>query len=115
MQFRHNVMFSRFIGHREGRRVPGRLPQDELWCNLGPVLDLSTGGMRLLCTKRHTGPLRAELKGADMSMRLEGRVAWTRRLGFRRHELGLAFLNVDDTGREILSRIAQSHRARRAI
>ena len=39
----------------------------------------------------------------------------TRRLGFRRYEIGLTFLDVDEQSAEILARISADHRARQAV
>ena len=48
-------------------------------------------------------------------MNLYGQVVWTKHLGFRRHEIGVQFLNIDDDTAKILSRISAIHRMRRAI
>ncbi|MHC4220752.1 MAG: PilZ domain-containing protein [Planctomycetota bacterium] len=113
MQFNPHLGLSRFIGRREGRRIPGRLPQELLLCNLGPVLDLSAGGMRVLSTRPQAGSLDVALQGADLSLTLRAKVAWVHRLGFRRHEIGLTFLEVDEDTAQLLSRISNNHRARR--
>ncbi len=55
MQFNPTIRLSRFLGSRDGRRIPGRLPQEQLVSDLGPVLDLSAGGMRVLCTRPRLG------------------------------------------------------------
>ena len=115
MEFNPHLGLSRFIGRREGRRVPGRLPQELLYCNLGPVLDLSAGGMRVLSTKSRAGNLDVELQGADVSLTVGAKVAWAHRLGFRRHEIGLSFVDVDEDVFQILSRISSQHRARAAV
>ncbi len=115
MQFYPTMRLSRFIGRRDGRRIPGRVPQEMLVCDLGPVLDLSPGGMRVLCTRRHEGKIGTTLWGGDLKLALGARVAWSRRLGFRRHEIGLTFLGVDEGVADLLSRISADHRARRLI
>lgn len=115
MQFNPHMTLSRFIGRRDGRRVPGRVPLDTLYCELGPVIDLSTGGMRVLSTKPCKSEVRVHLHGDDVDVKLRARVAWTRRHGFRRHEIGLTFINVDDDLSKILHRMATDHRARHAV
>jgi hypothetical protein len=115
MQFNPHLGLTRFIGRRDGRRVPGRLPQELLMCGLGPVLDLSAGGMRVLSTRPHAGAFDVRIQGADVSLTVRVKVAWARRLGFRRHELGLSFVDVDEDTVKILSRISASHRARAAV
>ena len=115
MQFNPTMRLSRFLGSREGRRIPGRLPQEQLVSSLGPVLDLSAGGMRVLSTRPLLGMRDVGLRGGDVSVKLSTKVAWSRRLGFRRHEIGLTFLDVDQELVTVLSRISSDHRARSAI
>ena len=97
------------------RRTPGRVPQEALMCDLGPVLDLSSAGMRILCKRPLKSLVKAKVWAFDFSMTIDARVAWSNRLGFRRHEIGLEFLNVDESASKILGRISASHRMRRAI
>jgi hypothetical protein len=115
MQFNPHLGLTRFIGRREGRRVPGRTPQEMLYCTLGPVLDMSAGGMRVLSTKPWSGSFDVELKGSDVALTVRVKVAWVHRLGFRRHEIGLSFVDVDDEVSTILSRISAAHRLRAAV
>jgi len=115
MQFNPTMRLSRFLGSRDGRRIPGRLPQEQLVSDLGPVLDLSAGGMRVLCTRPRLGMMDVGLRGSDFSVKLSTKVAWCRRLGFRRHEIGLTFIDVGEDLATMLSRISSDHRARSAI
>ncbi len=97
------------------RRTPARLQQEDLVSDLGPILDLSIGGMRVLCKRRREGSLKVRLWAFQFYMNLDGQVVWTKHLGFRRHEIGVQFLNIDDDTAKILSRISAIHRMRRAI
>lgn len=97
------------------RRSPGRVPQEALICDLGPVLDLSSGGMRILSKRPLKDLVKAKVWAFDFCMTLDTRVAWSNRLGFRRHEIGLEFINVDEPVSKILGRISALHRMRRAI
>ena len=116
MQFNTQLGLSRFIGRRDGRRIPGRVAQELLVSDLGPVLDLSAGGMRILSTRPpNRSQLDVRLKGPDSSLRVRAKVAWCRRLGFRRHEIGMTFVELDDSASAILNRISQAHRARSAV
>ena len=115
MQFNQSLFLSRFIGQRDGRRIPGRVAQEMLLCDIGPVLDLSPGGMRVLATRSRFGKFDVSLRGSDIGLTLRCNVAWSRRLGFRRHEIGLAFISVDESVAGILARIAANHRARQVI
>ena len=80
--------------------------------SLGPVLDLSAGGMRVLSRKPRSRDIDVKLVGADVSLTVRAQVAWSQRLGFRRHEVGLTFLDVDEATALLLSRISNVHRAR---
>jgi hypothetical protein len=117
MQFNPTVGVTRLTGPREGRRAPGRLTQEQLACSLGPVLDLSTGGMRVLATRPPPAEdaLIVRLLGGTVCLDLPCRVAWSRRLGFRRHEVGLSFTDLDGEVVRLLSRISLDHRARLAV
>ncbi|MCH8151795.1 MAG: PilZ domain-containing protein [Planctomycetes bacterium] len=115
MQFNPQTSLTRFIGRREGRRVPGRLPQESLQCDLGPVLDMSSGGMRVLCTRPYEGEVQIHVEGYDVVLTIQARVAWIQKLGFRRFEIGLAFLDIDEDVAQMLTRISTIHRERRAI
>ncbi|MCZ6494399.1 MAG: PilZ domain-containing protein [Planctomycetota bacterium] len=115
MQFNPQTSLTRFIGRREGRRVPGRLPQESLQSDLGPVLDMSSGGMRVLGTRPYQGEFRIEVQGYDVVLALQARVAWVQKLGFRRFEIGFAFLDIDEDVALMLTRISTIHRERRAI
>src|SRR5262245_19487678 len=117
MQFHPTMALSRLMGTREGRRAPGRVSQEQLGSSLGPVLDLSTGGMRVLAIRPPPPEesLVVRLLSGTVCLDLTCRVAWSRRLGFRRFEVGLSFADVDSEVARILSRISMDHRARLAI
>lgn len=115
MQFNPQTSLTRFIGRREGRRVPGRLSQESLQSDLGPVLDMSSGGMRVLCRRPYQGEFRIEVVGYNVVLTIQARVAWVQKLGFRRFEIGFAFLDIDEDVAQMLIRISTIHRERRAI
>jgi len=115
MRFDPMTTMMRVIGRRDGRRLAGRLLQDGLDCNLGPVLDLSAGGLRVLSKRPREGELTVHLDGFDLTLKLQAKVVWTTRHGFRRHEVGLELLHVDEEMAQILSRISRQHRMQRAI
>jgi PilZ domain-containing protein len=117
MRFNPTVGLTRLLGSREGRRAPGRLPQEQLASSLGPVIDLSTGGMRVLA-KRPPPPtqtLTVRVVSGAVCLDLTCQVAWSRRLGFRRHEVGLTFVDVYEDLALMLSRISLDHRAKHAV
>ena len=82
----------------DNRRAQGRLPQELLRSNLGPVLDLSMGGMRVRCTRARKGDVDVELMELEEPVKLRAEVMWTRRQGLRRYEVGLKFLDVPPEG-----------------
>jgi hypothetical protein len=71
--------------------------------------------MRVLSTRPRAGTLEIRVVGADVSLTLRAKVVWAQRLGFRRHEIGLSFIDVDEDAAQILSRISTMHRARSAV
>jgi signal transduction histidine kinase len=99
----------------DDRRLHGRLPQELLRCNLGVVLDLSMGGMRIRCTKAPKGRLDVEIDDVEGPVRLQAEVMWSRRLGFRRYEVGLYFPHVPPDVARQLTRVSLNHRLRRLM
>ncbi|MCZ6611321.1 MAG: PilZ domain-containing protein, partial [Planctomycetota bacterium] len=79
---------------RTERRKSGRLNQETVACNLGSVINLSAGGMGLLSRRRLNGTLSIELWDTRRGLRLRGKVAWFRRIGFLKHEFCVKFLNI---------------------
>ncbi len=82
---------------------------------IGPVLDLSQGGMRVLSTRRREGTLNVRIFSYDVTVAVRAKVAWSQRLGFRRHELGISFLEVDEQLASVLKRISTAHRECRSL
>jgi hypothetical protein len=97
------------------RRAAGRVLQQGVACNLGIVIDMSAGGMRVLCTRGHHGQMLIRLQSDCDVMSLLVETAWSHRAGFRRHMVGLRFLDVDAETARRLAAIALSHRLREAI
>ncbi|HWB20611.1 MAG TPA: PilZ domain-containing protein [Phycisphaerales bacterium] len=97
------------------RRKRGRVDLELLMCDLGLVLDLSAGGMRVEGKKPRTPTVIVQLQAENAQLTLRARVAWTKRLGFFRHEIGLEFVDVDTETNRILTEIAMKYRNRRAI
>ncbi len=79
---------------RTERRKSGRLKGETVACNLGSVINLSAGGLRLLSRRRLNGILSVELWDTHRGLRLRGKVIWCRRIGFRKHEVGVGLLNI---------------------
>ena len=99
----------------DDRRAHGRLPQELLQCNLGSVLDLSMSGIRVRCTRPPKGIVDVELMDLEDPVNLKAQVMWIRRLGFRKFEVGLNFLDVPPDVARQLTRVSLNHRLRRLL
>ena len=97
------------------RRAHGRLPQELLQSNLGPVLDLSMGGMRVLSRKTAKGTVDVELLDLESPVTVRAEIMWTRRLAFRKYEIGLSFPYVPPDIAKQLTRVSLNHRLRRLL
>ncbi len=93
------------------RRKWGRVKGTRLNCNLGMVMDLSGGGMRVRSTRRLHGKQQVDLSSHARRVRVDAEVVWARRLGFRRYELGLQFRDIDDVTAKELTGFASYLRA----
>lgn len=97
------------------RRLHGRLPQELLQSSLGPVLDLSMGGMRVQCAKAPKGWVDVELLDLEGHVTVRAEVMWVRKLGFRKYEVGLNFPHVPADVAKQLTRVSLNHRLRRLL
>ena len=98
----------------DDRRNAGRVSvSSTVRCSLGDILDLSATGLRLLSHRSLCGEVRFALLAPGLGVQLTGEVVWSRREGFRRHVVGVRFLDVDAHAAAILTRIASEHRTRR--
>jgi hypothetical protein len=95
----------------------GRLPQETLSCNLGEVLDLSAGGMRIGCSVLPAaGPLAIIMDEHPMAEPIRGTVVWTRAVEKpRRHEFGVQFESLTAEQITMLTAIARDYRFRRSM
>ncbi len=76
---------------RRHHRVKGRGAVNS---NLGRVLDLSGGGLRVLGKKKADGQGRVELISAIDSVVFPARVVWCHKVGFRKYVIGLEFIDL---------------------
>ncbi len=106
-----NIWFTITLTNHD-RRVYPRLPQALLETNFGPVLDLSLSGMRIRCVKPPIGEVDVELVGSGEWVPLRAEVVWVKKIGFRKHEAGLRFLDVSPETAQQLTRISLTHRVR---
>jgi len=99
----------------DGRRLHGRLAQEAVRSNLGVILDLSMGGMRITTSKVPEGTVSVELEDDEETITMQAEVAWSRRVGFCRHEVGLRFVDAGIETTTRLSRLATRNRLRRVM
>jgi len=79
----------------DDRREEIRVAQNELESSLGQVLDISVSGMRVIC--RHipkNEQFDFQLNTSVDPITVTGKIVWQQRLGFRKHEIGLSFINA---------------------
>ncbi|HWB20581.1 MAG TPA: PilZ domain-containing protein [Phycisphaerales bacterium] len=79
----------------DNRRAFGRLSQAGMWTDHGPALDISRGGLRIQSKCKLEGLVLIQMMDHVGTFPVRVRVAWCRRIGFRRFEAGLEFLEAD--------------------
>ncbi len=100
-------------GARSGkgsRRKYGRRYQEGLRSDLGVVIDLSAGGMRVLAGRVPKGDFEVCIKSSEGDVTVKARIAWSKRRGLTKRELGLEFLEVEEPVRRKLTSISSAHR-----
>lgn len=76
------------------RRRYARIKQSSLNSSLGPVVDLSRGGLRVISTRRLRGSVDIVLfNRSGPHLELKALVIWSQRIGFRKHLTGLEFVD----------------------
>jgi hypothetical protein len=88
------------------RRKTGRIKGGKLRCNLGSVIDISAGGMRVRSSRRLQGHVKVELWTHLRRAKVRAEVVWCGRLRFRRYEVGLQFLDMSDEAKQDLTAMA---------
>ena len=94
-------------------RSRGRMRCNNVETNLGPVLDFSATGIRILAKREvvhevEGEPIEIELTSAFEPVVVKVMVRWSRKLGWRRFEAGLEFVDVSDEVRTVLAEMARS-------
>lgn len=101
---------------RTERRRCGRLVQESLASNYGPVVDVSSEGLRIRCLRVPTLSRGIELTGlVGGTLRLEGEVVWSRRNGLLRSEVGIRLKNLDVDARNKLRDLSLGNRMERGL
>lgn len=94
-------------------RSRGRMRCNNVRTSFGPVLDFSATGVRVLSKReiKHLEegePLELQLLSDFDPVMVKVMVRWSRKLGFRRFEAGLEFVELTDEVRTVLGEIARS-------
>ncbi|MCH8164701.1 MAG: PilZ domain-containing protein [Planctomycetes bacterium] len=90
------------------RRMTGRRQRGhEIFSDLGKVVNLSPGGVRIRSIRRLHGTQTFELWARDVRVKVRAEIAWTRKTGFRRHEIGMRFVDLTTDDIVALTRLAQ--------
>ncbi len=90
------------------RRKFGRFGRPALECDLGKVLDLAAGGVRIICRRRLSRRVRVRLWSDLGEIATEAEVCWTKRRGFRKHEVGLRFVRLGTEQARTLARFVEA-------
>ncbi len=88
------------------RRRFGRFKGTRLGCSIGRVIDLSGGGLRIRRSTRLSSQMDVKLWTAKRQITVLAKVAWVRRLGFRKYEVGLEVRDLTPDTRKDLSTFA---------
>ncbi|NNF43762.1 MAG: PilZ domain-containing protein [Phycisphaerales bacterium] len=98
-----------------GRRRRGRLSQEAVICDRGQVVDLSSTGMRLRCSRVPKGIFETTLRGLGSEVSLKCKVVWTRRAGLFKKLCGIEFIDLDDGDAQRITRMGMINRDRRSV
>jgi hypothetical protein len=93
----------------------GGLRQESLQSSLGPVVELSMQNARVHCTGVPEGTIDLVIQAEEELVRLWAKVEASQRIGFRKYEAVLRFLDVPPAAAKALSRICHTHRVRRVF
>ncbi len=94
------------------RRWHGRLNQHQLRSSVGPVFNLSAGGMHVISKRRLKGELTSVLHhDVGLALAVQACVKWHTRIGFRQHFIGLEFFNLTPNDARQLARIGMIARS----
>ena len=89
------------------KRPAPRLPVEFLKCNLGDIVELGGGGLRIFSTKTQK---KRVVSVTFENMNIKAEVMWSKKISARKHDVGLDFLDVTPEQRSQILRIAMDHR-----
>ena len=94
------------------KRKAGRLGLEMLKCQYGPIINLSVGGMRISCRRIPFDATQIVLRGVGNPIMLKARMAWHKRIGLFKHEVGFEFIDVTPQQKQQLTSLATVGRDR---
>ena len=74
-------------------------------CDIGNVLDMSIGGLRVTATRRLAGRHRIQLSHEQERVTVWVQVRWSHRVGLLRYEAGLQFVGLQPAQQSVLQRV----------
>lgn len=74
--------------------------------SLGPIIDVSIAGIRILAEKRIEGRQRLTLVPGEDEITVEIRVVWCRQVEKRMYEVGCEFVGIDESVRGRIARLS---------
>lgn len=96
----------------ENHRRHGRVKCQHIACTLGTVVDLSASGLRVKGSGRpkvQTGDrFTMTIQTLEGPMLAPVQVAWSRKLAWRRHEIGVTFLEIGPALSRALTALARA-------
>jgi len=100
----------------DGRRSHNRLSLESVRSNLGLILDLSKGGMRVQSRRvPEDSIVDVEISDDEDTLLLRAEIAWSKKIGFRRNEIGIKFLELTPELEARLTQLATRNRVRRTF
>ena len=105
------------VSETDDRRAAARIRQDTLLkCNLGEVLNFSKSGMRL---RRKRIPTRSnvhvKITDGETSVKVHADIVWVRKIGYRKYDLGLQFIDLSEEEKSIITKLAMYNRCQRTM
>ena len=91
---RIKATFAREEGDADRRRRGRVKSMGLVTSNLGNVLDISSGGLRVLNKTKMEGEGRVELISPTDRVIVPARVVWCHKVGFRKYIMGLEFIDL---------------------
>ena len=90
----------------------GRLRCLDVRCDLGQVVNISAAGLRVRCRHKPmvnpNRPFAMEISSTFGRFRAGAQLAWIKKIGWFKYEIGLQLVEIGPGGREILAEIART-------